>query len=371
MAGRVTIQDIADALGISRNTVSKAINNTGILADATREKILQKAVEMGYKQFSYVAENSGNFEKARRQMDPAISYLTPTQRMSDKNTNRIIALFTSTAMGNSHFYSTMLDNIQRELSHIGYSIAMYGVRQEELTSLTLPNSFNRELTSAIICTEMLHNAYIEMLCTLGIPILFVNGPVNADICSFKADRLLMDNRSEIYSFMNEMVNRGKTQIGFIGEYRYCMSFFERYMAFVEAQELLGLPHNPDFCICQKKEGAAYPSSEEYQNYLMTRFKTMKQLPEVFICANDFIAIDVLQVFRRLGISVPDDVWLCGFGDTPESRIITPPLTTIHIHGQVIGYSAVHMLLSRIQNPTMHYRTIYTETSLVYRESTGD
>ena len=54
MAGRVTIQDIADALGISRNTVSKAINNTGVLAEATREKVLKKAVEMGYKQFSYI-----------------------------------------------------------------------------------------------------------------------------------------------------------------------------------------------------------------------------------------------------------------------------------------------------------------------------
>jgi LacI family transcriptional regulator len=171
--------------------------------------------------------------------------------------------------------------------------------------------------------------------------------------------------------MAEMVNRGKTQIGFIGEYRYCMSFFERYMAFFEAQELLGLPHNPDFCIFQKKKGADHLSSEEYQEYLMSRFKNMKQLPEVFICANDFVAIDALQVFRRLGISVPNDVWLCGFGDTPESRIITPPLTTIHIHGKVIGYSAVHMLLSRIQNPSMHCRTIYTETSLVYRESTGD
>ena len=53
MAGRVTIQDIADALGLSRNTVSKAINNTGILAEATKEKILKKAIEMGYKQFSY------------------------------------------------------------------------------------------------------------------------------------------------------------------------------------------------------------------------------------------------------------------------------------------------------------------------------
>ena len=57
---KVTIQDIADALGISRNTVSKAINNSDGLADATREKILQKAVEMGYKQFSYVASLSGN-----------------------------------------------------------------------------------------------------------------------------------------------------------------------------------------------------------------------------------------------------------------------------------------------------------------------
>ena len=46
MAERVTIQDIADALGVSRNTVSKAINNTGILADATREKVLKKAMEI-------------------------------------------------------------------------------------------------------------------------------------------------------------------------------------------------------------------------------------------------------------------------------------------------------------------------------------
>lgn len=54
MAERITIQDIADALGLSRNTVSKAINNTGILADATREKVLKKAIELGYKQFSYI-----------------------------------------------------------------------------------------------------------------------------------------------------------------------------------------------------------------------------------------------------------------------------------------------------------------------------
>ena len=59
---KVTIQDIADALGVSRNTVSKAINNSDRIADDTREKILQKAIEMGYKQFSY-AQNQNNLEK--------------------------------------------------------------------------------------------------------------------------------------------------------------------------------------------------------------------------------------------------------------------------------------------------------------------
>ena len=46
MEKKVTIQDIADALGLSRNTVSKALNNTGVLAEETRQKILEKAAEM-------------------------------------------------------------------------------------------------------------------------------------------------------------------------------------------------------------------------------------------------------------------------------------------------------------------------------------
>ena len=109
----------------------------------------------------------------------------------------------------------------------------------------------------------------------------------------------------------------------------------------------------------------------YQHYLQESLERIKELPDVFICANDFVAIDVLQVMRRMNISVPGDVCLCGFDDSPESRIITPPLTTIHIHSQIMGFSAVHLLLSRIREPFLNYRTIYTETSLIFRESTRD
>ena len=87
---------------------------------------------------------------------------------------------------------------------------------------------------------------------------------------------------------------------------------------------------------------------------------------MFICANDFVALDTMQVFKELGIRVPEDVWLCGFDDSPESRVTSPTLTTIHIHSQIMGLSAVHLLVSRIKEPTLNFRRIYTETSLIYR-----
>lgn len=355
MAERVTIQDIADALGVSRNTVSKAINNTGILADATREKVLKKAMDMGYKQFSYTSiANMGSPAK-------------PTPPVSKGE----IALFRSGPLGNSHFASTMLDKFQRELSQLGYSFTMHKVYDEDLDNLRLPASYNKERTAGIICVEMFEGRYSSMLCGLDTPLLFVDSPVTDLEAPLKADCLYMENRSNLYSFIKEMIRRGKTKIGFIGEYRHCQSFFERYMGYRNSMYLLGLSCPEEYCIIKNKEGVRNPDSSDYREYLTESFRKMNSLPEVFICANDFVALDVLQVFKTLGISVPGDIWLCGFDDSPESKVITPSLTTIHIHSQIMGFSAVHLLMSRIKEPSLNFRTIYTETSLIYRESTGD
>ena len=99
-------------------------------------------------------------------------------------------------------------------------------------------------------------------------------------------------------------------------------------------------------------------------------QSMKELPDVFLCANDFLAMDVIHALRKMGKSVPEDVWLCGFDDSPESGLISPPLTTIHIHTQIMAFSAVHLLVSRIKEPNLDFRTIRTQTDLIWRESTG-
>lgn len=356
MAERITIQDIADALGLSRNTVSKAINNTGILADATKERVLKKAIEMGYKQFSYL--NIPGIAMPGADLGVTLP--------SDKNE---IALFTANFIGNSHFASTMLDNFQRGISDSGYTFTMHRIQKNEIRNLRLPNSYNSEKTAGIICVEMFDQKYCSMLCGLDMPLLFVDIPAVGFDEPLKADVLSMDNQSNIHMFVREMVRRGKTRIGYIGDYMHCQSFFERFLGFRNAMYLCGLSCAEEYCITDSESAAENPFPDSYREHLKYRIKNLKSLPDVFICANDFIAIDTLFVFKELGITVPKDIWLCGFDDSPESRITSPTLTTIHIHSQIMGFSAVHLLLSRIKDPSMNYRTVYTETSLIYREST--
>ena len=375
MAERVTIQDIADALGVSRNTVSKAINNTGVLAEATRERVLRKAVEMGYKQFSYVSLPP-SYQSAANAPDgnsvPAAARLSVSlPELKDVNPRKtgVISLLTTQNLGNSHFSSTMLDRFQRGLTEAGYSFMIHRVTEDNLSHMELPSSFRPEMNDGILCIEMFDPDYSEMICSLGIPTLFVDAAAVYFGKKLPSDILLMDNRTEIQTFIQEMIRQGYTRFGFIGETGHCISFYERFAAMREVLFRAGLPYEPSFTISSYKEIVRYPDSKTYQDYLTDALKKIPQIPEVFICANDFVAMDAIIACRNLGIRVPEDVMLCGFDDSPESRVMLPTLTSIHIHSQIMGHSAVSLLLSRIREPSLNYRTAYTETSLIYRDST--
>ena len=138
------------------------------------------------------------------------------------------------------------------------------------------------------------------------------------------------------------------------------------MAARNALYINSLPINEEFFIIDTPKDTL----TDYKTYLFNYIQNLKELPDVFICANDFIAFDLMQILRQLNIQVPEDICLCGFDDSPAAKLITPPLTSIHIHNEILGVCAVDLLLSRIKDPTLNYRTVYTETNIVYRESTN-
>ena len=147
-----------------------------------------------------------------------------------------------------------------------------------------------------------------MLCGLDIPFcLWMVLPDEMEK-SLPADQLYMDNITGTTKFVNDMLAKGRTRIGFVGDYDHCQSFYERYTAFYLAVAMAGYSVDPAFVI-------KYNHLEEMQPVI----DSMKALPDVFICANDFVAADLLQALAAVGKRVPDDVLICGFDDSAESR----------------------------------------------------
>ena len=351
MSARVTMQDIADSLGLSRNTVSKAFNNTGVIAESTKDLILRKAAEMGYK-------NS---------VGSAMPNAIPIA--SDK---KEIAMLTCYIPGGSHFAVTTIDRIQQNLSSCGYSLTFYRVTQSELMDLRLPGSFSLDKVAAIFCMELFNYEYCEMLCSLPIPLLFIDTPVKPGRPPLTADTLFMENQAGIYSFVSQIAEKGKKSVGFVGDMLHCHSFFERAGACITAAALFGLEPAEKYSI------PAFPPSKmqlqpanyvTYADMLYSALQNLSKLPDAFICANDFIAINLISSLRRMDIYCPADILVMGFDDSPESRYHAPAVTTVHIHTQVMGDIASELILGRIADPSREPRTVYVPTELILREST--
>ena len=297
---------------------------------------------MGYKQFSYIK---------------SLTAPAPVVEREASHRGDIALLFVDNIDG-AHFASLLLDKLMNELSQWGFTLTSHRVEPDNFLCHTLPFTFNPRNAKAIICVEMFDRAYDEMICGLGLPVLFVDGPNKRDGIDLPADQLYMDNTTAITRFVNDMLSRGKRRIGFIGDYEHCQSFFERYAAFRCAMLLAGVPVDERFCV-----------KELDPDQLTIHLSGMDELPEVFICANDFVARDAIYALRKLGKSVPEDVLFCGFDDSPLSRIMTPALTTFHIHTQIMALTALNLLISRIETPNMDYRIVHTDTELIYRDST--
>ena len=338
MGKRVTIQDIADSLGISRNTVSKALNNTGVLADSTRIKILEKAKEMGYKQFLY----------------------TSAQEVPSEAPIREIALFTQNMPNSSHFASQMLNTFQEKISKEHFKLSIFLIREQEIADLRLPLGFDAEKCAAVICIELFDPTYGRLLNDLNIPVLYIDAAAGIDFSQYRADFLLRENSESIYNLTNTFLKGGCKSFAFAGDIYNCQSFYERYCGFCKALQDADL--SPATTLFQTKR--AFLNSQS----LCDIITSLDKLPEVFICANDFIAIDLMRALKKCSYRIPDDVLVCGFDDSKESKIVDPPLTTVRIPSAEMGIIAADLLLSRINMPTLPYRTTYVRTDIKYRVS---
>lgn len=344
MKSRVTAQDIADELGLSRNTVSKAFNGTGSISDETKERILKKAIELGYKQYAYMDSKPLNDQISKA---------------------KEIALLTCSMPNTSHFGFNLLSTFEAVISKSGYRLAMYMVREDDINAMNLPINFNPDTISGLVCIEMFSESYNQLICNLGLPTLFIDTCVINPSSPLKADILLMESYNSVYSITKTLIDNNYLKIGFLGDKNHCLSFYERWLGYKNALIDYNLSYSEDFCILDK-DSAPYSESD----WLCKRIKGLQQLPQAFICSNDYQAINAIKAIKRLGLSVPEDILIIGFDDSPESKIIEPHLTTVHIPNSEMGAIAANQLLYRIQAPESPFSTIHVQTQIKKRSSSG-
>nr|AGA35558.1 ManR [Caldanaerobius polysaccharolyticus] len=333
--GRVRLEDIAAVVGVSKNTVSKALRGAGGVSAEMREKIRETALKMGYRRV----------------------------RDLDKEVENITVLCRESFFGEPTFWSSILYGIENSARNRNIKLSVTAVDAEDEENLNIPYAINKETTNGIIIVGTLNDGFIKKIKALGIPIVVIDHYSEEIQC----DYINSANKKGIYEALKYLYKSGHRKIGFIGNNEWAYSFRERYESFIYYAKKFNIEVDEDYIwldISLKRTDFI-----EDTDYFKRKIKYSEKFPSAWICSNDKIALAFIKSLMDLGISVPDKVSVIGFDDIEIARISHPRLTTLNVPKQAMGERAVSQLLFRISNEDKPYEYIELNTSLIVRDST--
>ncbi len=360
MSYNVTLQDIADALNLSRNTVSKVLNGHSNVPDSTRDKVLAQAMKMNYKRLSYsLLENRGS------------------------NSPKEIMLLTKLGSLQLSFWTLVLQGIAEKLSQQGYELKLTALAREDLEHCRLPAGISGR-TAGFICADTFPLPFLNALQEKKLPAVLIDAPPELREQPSVFDIVMMENRDSVRRLTNFLIKeRGHRRIGFIGNPGACISNLDRYLGFQDAMSAAGLSVDPGCCLLEEHSakyrdipqaqshgagGFSNRFSSAFHEWLSAQLDGLSSLPTAFVCASDSLAIETVQVLKDKGIKIPDEIAVVGFGDVPEAVIIEPNLTTVHTPKIPLGAQVAEELIWRLGHPDSPVKFVFLQTELKVRAS---
>lgn len=338
MKNTVTIQDLANALGMSRNTVSKALNGKHV-PTKTRNAVINAAIEMGYKGYKLAANSEASLGQKR------------------------FLILSSRLLMNINYYIHVLRGIEESLTDYDIELVQF--------SITNPASFSKfkrylsdYKVDGIICIEFFEPQYIAELLEMGLALVFLDFPLYTAPLKGHYDIILPESCDAVKGLCMQMIQEENCKtFGFVGDYLHCRSFYERFTGMKEALFLSGLPVDLQYSILNDDSMPYEPQQ------LAEAISQLPSLPDCFIAANDSIAINILAALKSLKIHVPKDVKVVGFDNISDAKYASPPLTSFNVNKTALGKRIISILLERIYNPTQANQIIYIASKQVIRSST--
>ena len=314
----ITMKDIAEALGVSVATVSRALKDSPRISKPQRDRIKAYAREHNYY--------------------PNI--LAESLRSGRKKPLKIIGVIIPQL---THFYfSSVLSGIEQEAASRGY-IVMVGQSAEQFNlEVLLCERFYEHKVCGVIVSQAKNTqsyAHFQKLIDHGMPLVFYDRICTGIDCS----RVVVDDYQGAFNAVTYLIETGCRRIAFYGSPMTLEISKNRYNGYRDAMLRKGLKPNDNFFrICDNRADAEAITPELLQQ---------EEIPDSFFAVNDDTAIGILYTVKRMGYRVPEDFSICGFTNGQRAVACDPMLTTVEQRGVRVGEEAANILINKVEGIT--------------------
>ncbi|MFZ5989323.1 MAG: LacI family DNA-binding transcriptional regulator [Bacillota bacterium] len=341
MAKKITMEYIANKLGISKNTVSLALRNMPGVSMQTRKLVCNMAKQFGYEYKKNLRNN-----------------------VLGKNSlhNNICLILSKDTASSEGFFSHIQYGIESEARKNNLNTILHCF-DEKNEKFETPLSIKNNMVAGIVTLGKVSKKTASNIIKLNLPLVMIDHYFD----DLKSDYVLTDNQSGGYLAAEHLIKLGHRNIGFSGNTNASNSFFDRFEGFKKAIKDHGFTLDESLCITQKSMAELINNGVEA---VVLELKKLPKLPSAFFCCNDIEAVSVIKALTAMGISVPKDISVIGFDNIESSRSFFPELTTMHISKERMGERAVKKLVSKIKNEESFQEKILMPATLVVRQSTA-
>ena len=307
----VKLKDIATLVGVSSATVSRVLNFDQSLSVslAVRQAIVETAEAMNYA----TPRNRKSAPPQTTSKIALVHFLRPEQELADP------------------YYVALRIGIERRCAALKIeTVKIYHTD-------AMPDPKQLRATAGVIAIGLHAAPDIDWLKQHSRFLVFADYvPQDEDIDSVAVDRPLA-----MQKLLRALTDLQYRKIGFIGWWDYvggAKTWEERSLAYVRFMQELGC-YDPELCL--------FDSNTEQGGYALTK-RLLALGPDAIIAGNDNMAVGAYRAIHEAGLTIPGDIAIASFNDISVAQFLSPPLTTVRLPSEVIGESAVDLLLERIQ-----------------------
>lgn len=339
---KITLQMIADQVGVSKALVSKALSNDPAVNDQTRETIWRTAGEMGYR-----------IEKLKK----ATAF---------SKTGNIAVLMPQAYLSDIEYWGKVIRGIDKSLSEHGYSMILSGIDIGSTPEESLPSSIVDGKVDGALLMGHMPEEYVSALSARSFPTVLVD----SSLPNPPFDHVLANNYAGAYSAAEALLAAGHRKLAFVGDPETAWSFRERARGFVEGVADFNARTGETASVSEIRgigvSGKGNYTSPEFADRL--KLALQSEAVDALFCANDMLALEAIRQLREYGLDCPDDISVIGFDDLSLSGYMQPALTTVRVPKERIGIRAAELLIRRLRQPSGAAEQVLLATTLIERSS---